>query len=113
MIGLHYELMRFNPSNKGTRGITRTAEAYKLIEFICTEMGLYSPTSLRQKTRKREVVECRQVCMWIIKKKTNLNVTQIADLFNKDHSTVIFGIKQINNFIDIDYKLGNTAKSIL
>ena len=58
---------------------------------------------IHSKTRKREVVIARQLSMYLAKNFTNHSLKDIGvGLGGKDHSTVIYSIKQIKNLIDVD-----------
>jgi len=53
------------------------------------------------KCRKREYVEQRQLAMWCAKELTKLPLHEIGwQIGNKDHSTAIYAIKTIENYID-------------
>lgn len=58
---------------------------------------------LRIRTRKREIVEARQVCMWWLKNNTKQSLAEIGSYFGDfDHATVIHACKTVNNLIDTD-----------
>ena len=66
-----------------------TAEHYKL-----------SVNDLKSKSRKREIVIARQVAMHLIKSYTNCSLKAIGELFGgKDHSTVMYAQKSVNNML--------------
>lgn len=54
------------------------------------------------KTRKREVVQARQVCMTFLKMHTPLSLEKIGDLFYRDHTTVMHAIQTIKDLTDVD-----------
>lgn len=60
------------------------------------------------KTRKREVVECRQIAMWMMKRYTKLSLAAIGAYFTKpdgtvfDHATVLHACKTVNNLRETD-----------
>lgn len=55
------------------------------------------------KTRKREVVEFRQIAMSLSKTFTGASLATIGSMIgNKDHSTVLHACKTVNNLIDTD-----------
>lgn len=56
---------------------------------------------LKSKTRKREVVQCRQMYFKRAKETTNASLAKIGLLVNRDHATVLHGIKTVDN----DYEL--------
>ena len=49
------------------------------------------------KTRKREVVQARQISMYYIHAFTQQSQSCIGGLFNRDHATVIHAMKQVSN----------------
>lgn len=68
---------------------------------------------LLSKKRKIDFCKPRQICIWLIKKRTKLTLYKIADLFGKDHATIIHAINKINDLIDSGDHYGITAKRIL
>jgi chromosomal replication initiator protein len=63
------------------------------------------PTCLKQNTRKREVVNARQISMYLAKKYTKNSLKEIGRHFgNKDHSTVIHSIQVVDNLLEVDKK---------
>jgi chromosomal replication initiator protein len=58
---------------------------------------------LKSKTRKREVVQARQLAMYFAKKMTKSSLATIG-MYNggKDHATVLHACKTVNNLIDTD-----------
>lgn len=58
---------------------------------------------LSAKTRKREVVQARQVAMYLCKQLTPLSLKAIGDFFGgRDHSTVIHAAQSVENLLDTD-----------
>jgi chromosomal replication initiator protein len=59
--------------------------------------------SLQSKTRKREVVQARQIAMYFSKSLTKSSLASIgSQIGNKDHATVLHACKTVNNLIDTD-----------
>lgn len=56
----------------------------------------------RGKSRKRELVFIRQLCMYFARKKTKASLSQVGTYMSRDHATVLHAIKTINNLIDTD-----------
>ena len=76
-------------------GITDIVEAVAHVLFI-------SPELLKQNIRKREVVEARQIAMWMLKKYTKLSLSSIGASFEFgkhrfDHSTVLYSINTVDS----------------
>jgi len=73
-----------------------------IVKIISFETGI-SIESMKIKTRKREVVEARQIAMWMLKRHTKLNLAAIGEYFENDHehvfdhATVLHAIRTVNN----------------
>ncbi len=58
---------------------------------------------LKSKTRKREIVQARQIAMYFAKKMTKSSLANIGlHCGNKDHATVLHACKTVNNLIETD-----------
>ena len=56
----------------------------------------------------------RQVCMWLIKKLTNLSYPEIGKLFgNKHHSTVIYSVEKIEEMRQKDLEINKALDELL
>ncbi len=65
------------------------------------------------KSRKREIVVTRQVCMYVLNRETTYSLSEIGAKFNKDHSTVHHACKTISNLIDTDRRFYEVHKEML
>lgn len=70
--------------------------AENIIDSVCKYFNV-TPKELRMRKRNRELVDPRHICMYLIKMKTNMQVTKIGDLFDRDHTTVLHGVKSVKN----------------
>jgi chromosomal replication initiator protein len=58
---------------------------------------------MKSKTRKREIVQCRQLAMYFSKQMTKNSLAMIGKhCGNKDHATVLHAVKTINNLMETD-----------
>ena len=58
---------------------------------------------MKSKTRKREIVQCRQLAMFFSKQLTKSSLAMIGKYCgNKDHATVLHACKTVNNLADTD-----------
>ncbi len=58
---------------------------------------------LKSKTRKREIVQARQIAMYFAKNLTKSSLASIGSVIGgKDHATVLHACKTVNNLIDTD-----------
>lgn len=74
-------------------------------EKVC---GFYDmdPKLLQAKTRKREIVQARQISMYLSKKYTDYSLSRIGDILGKkDHATVLHACKTISEQLEIDKAL--------
>ena len=70
--------------------------------IVCKYFGI-EPEALESKSRKREIVQARQIAMYFAKNKTNYSSTAIGAIVgDKDHATVLYACKTINNLIETD-----------
>lgn len=71
-----------------------------VISNIC-EVGEITPTLLKSKTRKRNIVNLRQMCFYILRKKKGMVFETIGREFGKDHATVLHGVRNIESLLEI------------
>lgn len=55
--------------------------------------------------RRADVVCIRQAIMKIARNRTNMTLKQIGEIWGKDHSTVIHGLRRVNNAYDTNDEL--------
>jgi chromosomal replication initiator protein len=68
---------------------------------------------LRSQTRKREVVTARQAAMYLCKKLAKEPLKAIGNAFGgRDHSTVIYACRSVNNLMETDPKFRSMIQDI-
>jgi chromosomal replication initiation ATPase DnaA len=68
------------------------------IEWMCKELNLRGGiNALRSKTKKFGFPKKRHLMMFVLRAVYELSYNEIGMLFDRDHSVVIHGIKQVNN----------------
>jgi chromosomal replication initiator protein len=68
---------------------------------------------LQAKTRKREIVQARQISMYLAKKFTKNSLKTIGEHFGgRDHTTVIHSCQTVNNLIDTDTIFRDQVKEL-
>ncbi|MBR8534910.1 chromosomal replication initiator protein DnaA [Carboxylicivirga sediminis] len=81
-------------------------------QTVCDYFGLELDI-LQSKTRKREIVQARQIAMFFSKGLTNSSLSTIgAKIGKKDHATVLHACKAINNLIETDKDFKGQIKEI-
>jgi chromosomal replication initiator protein len=80
----------------------------KVCEYYDLDMEV-----LQSRSRKREIVQARQIAMYFSKTMTNSSLATIgAKIGKKDHATVLHACKTINNLIETDRELKNQVREI-
>lgn len=103
-----------------TQRIVRKAIRYEnkpitieeIIEKVCTHYGLDEST-IHTKTRKREIVQARQIAMYLAKKHTDHSSSKIGQLIgNRDHATVLHACKIMKDLVEVDKNFKNEVAEI-
>lgn len=64
-------------------------------------------------TRKREVVQCRQIAMWLLNTNTRRSLNYIGgNIGGKYHATVLYAKKTVNNLIDTNKRFKDDVEQI-
>ncbi len=83
------------------------------IQRIVAEFFDLPADLLRAKTRKQEIVNARQIAMYIAKEMTNCSLKTIGLHFGgRDHSTVIHAYQSVEDQLKLDSKYRDTLQSI-
>lgn len=77
-------------------------EPYFIVDLVQRKLGI----EISQKSRKKEVVEARQIAVHLLHKYTNLSLEKIAQYVNvADHSGVIYHITKMNGYLAYDERI--------
>lgn len=68
---------------------------------------------LKSTRRERRIARPRQLAIYMAKKMTTLSVPDIAMHFGRDHTTVMHAVKQIENLLERDHKLGQDMQTLM
>jgi len=74
-------------------------ETHKLIKKTINK---FFNIDIDKQTRIEKYVEARMIYYWICYYFTNMNLSKIAKTVNKNHATVLHGIKNFPNFMETD-----------
>jgi len=73
-----------------------------IVEFVSEWYGITS-RQLVAKTRKREILEPRQIAIWLAVKYTRMSKVAIgANIGGKDHATVLHSERVVDNLLETD-----------
>jgi chromosomal replication initiator protein len=88
--------------NKLVKNSKRELSIEYISKVVCDYFSMPVDT-LQTKTRKREIVQARQIAMYFSKSLTKYSLASIgAQIGNKDHATVLHACKTVNNLKDTD-----------
>ncbi len=103
-------------ANEVIRNFVTTINKEITIEFIqqlVAEHFKLPVERLHQETRKRNVVIARQLSMYLTKKLTNKSLKTIGEEFGgRDHSTVIYSCKAVQDMMDTDLLFKDTVAEL-
>ncbi len=88
--------------NKLVKNSKRELSIEYISKVVCDYFNM-PVESLQAKTRKREIVQARQIAMYFSKSLTKYSLASIgAQIGNKDHATVLHACKTVNNLKETD-----------
>ena len=83
-----------------------------IISQVC-KLYFIEESVLRGSQKSKGIAEARQICMYLIRKLTNLSLPDIGKEFGKDHSTVLYNIRKVENQLKKgDTNLQNSIRDI-
>ena len=83
-----------------------------ILEYISKYYTL-EESVIRGQQRIRDAVQARQIAMYLIRSMTNLSLEDIGRQFdNRDHSTVLYSIKEVEKKMKKDPAFAETVKAI-
>ena len=98
--------------NKFVKNTTRDVSIDFIQKIICDYFNI-PVDQLNSKTRKRDIVQARQLAMFFSKKLTKSSLATIGlHCGNKDHATVLHACRTVNNLIDTDKSFKTFADEI-
>ncbi len=120
MINAHRELKQKNMSDEEIERIVREAvhknnEAIPTPDAIISEVARFhgfDEAILRGRGRSRQVVNARNIAMYLIRNITGLSTIEIGKIFDRDHSTAVHSLDQVEERLQTDPSYSQTIKDI-
>ena len=89
------------------------AISIEYIQKVTAEHFSFPDDLLRSKTRKKEIAQARQICMYLCKSLTDSSLKTIGLHFGgRDHSTVIHAINCTEELMETDVKYRENVEAI-
>ena len=70
----------------------------------------YFEINISRTTRKRQYVEARAIYFKLCRDFTQLSLEQIGKSVNRDHASVLHGVKSINTWVQVDKRMNNSMR---
>ena len=97
---------------KAVRNVNKPITIEGIISSVCSHFNL-DESAVYTKTRKRDVVQVRQISMYLAKKHTDISASKIGQLIgNRDHATVLHACKIIKDLIEVDKSFKSEIEDI-
>ena len=73
----------------------------------------YQPEFIKMKARKREVLELRQIFIWILRQKTSLSLQKIGQLCGgRDHTTTLHSVRTVDDLMTFDKSFARKVEAV-
>lgn len=83
----------------------------KIIETV-TDFFHLKPVDLKSKKRSKNIVYPRSIAMYLLREKTKLSLSEVGNIFDRDHSTVLTAINKISEQEKTDPELQGTLGTL-
>lgn len=91
---------------------TKAVTIDDIVKVVCKHFNL-EQSAIHTKSRKREVVQARQIAMYLAKNYTDLSTSKIGKFIgNKDHATVLHACKTVKGQIEVDKNFSAEVQEI-
>ena len=91
---------------------TKSITIDDIIKTVCKRYDLET-SAIHTKSRKREVVQARQIAMYLAKIYTDLSTSKIGKFIgNKDHATVLHACKTVKGQLEVDKGFHSEVKQL-
>ena len=68
---------------------------------------------LRGSGRSRDMVQPRQVAMYLVRKLTDYSLPEIGKVFSRDHTTVLHSINKVEEYLKTTTEMENIIKTLI
>ncbi len=92
---------------------TKREISIDFIQKVVADFFGLTINEIQSKTRKREIVQARQLAMYFSKKYTKSSLTTIGQqLGKKDHATVLHACRTVNNLLETDKQFRSSVQEL-
>ena len=84
-----------------------------IIREVCRYLQV-DESQIRGPSRRKDILNARQIAMYLIRSMTNMSLEEIGKLFGgRDHSTTLNGITKVENLMKTDHTFAERVKAIM
>jgi hypothetical protein len=69
-----------------------------MVRIVCLTLGI-TKDDILGKNRLARVAKARHVCIWLLRDTFNMTLATIGAIFNRDHSTIVHSLKQVDGML--------------
>jgi len=92
---------------------TKKEVSIDYIQKVISKYFEMDVTTLQSKTRKRHIVQARQLAMYFSKRMTKASLASIgSQIGNRDHATVLHACKTVDNMLETDKQFRKFVEEI-
>lgn len=73
----------------------------RIIKVVCDHLDV-DADGLKGKCRVKDLVYARHIIFYFLRKHTSVTLKIAGELFNRDHTTVVHGLKYLQDLIDTE-----------
>ena len=95
-----------------TSPLPNLESATEMVKKICDKINI-TYEEMKSSTRIQEVVSARQSIWYIFNKEYGMTFTSISKIFNKNHATIIHGVKKVEDELYLYRKFDNKTITIV
>tara|TARA_R110000803_G_scaffold101718_1_gene169711 strand:+ start:250 stop:633 length:384 start_codon:yes stop_codon:yes gene_type:complete len=83
-----------------------------ILESLLKKVNNHFNIDITQNSRRREIVMARAAFYWLARKKTRYSTAKIGAIVNREHSSVLYSMKNFENWIDSDLQFKNKFENL-
>ena len=84
-------------------------------DVIISETARYyalTPEDIKGRLKTKNVALARQICMYIIRTRTNLSLNDIGEIFSRDHTTILHAVNKVEDDLKASSDFAKTVRDI-
>ena len=90
----------------------RSDDIQRPLNLIAENFSI-SYQELMSSVRKQEFALARHVAMYLFRQKRNLSIIKIAEIFERDHSSVIYALARVKRIVESDIEMRHKINQLL